>query len=164
MANRPDPRSPGLSRREVLALGAAGAGAGLLAAFVPGAGWRFVPPEYPGKGKLPLYDMIVPTTCTECGDGCGILCFIKGSRLVAVQGNPDHPGNRGAICLKAFAGINQIYDPERVLKPLRRKGPRGAGAWEPIPWNEALELTARALVKDGADASGTSRGRLSRAS
>ncbi|GEM_PF-371623 len=147
-------KKKGLSRREVLALGAAGAGAGLASVLVPGAGWRFVPPEYPGKGKIPLYDMVVPTTCTECGDGCGLICFIQGSRLIAVQGNPDHPGNRGSICLKSFAGINQIYDPERVTVPKKRKGPRGSGLWEDISWEEALALVARGIAPKGKAAPG----------
>ncbi|MCU0722932.1 MAG: hypothetical protein MUC63_04850, partial [Planctomycetes bacterium] len=139
----------GPTRRELLALGAAGAGAGIAAAAFGGAGWRFVPPEYPGKGQLPIYDMVVPTTCAECGDGCGLLCFVKGARLIAVQGNPDHPGNRGAICLKSFAGINQVYDPERVLAPLRRDGPRGSGRWARIGWDEALDLVARGIGAGG---------------
>jgi anaerobic selenocysteine-containing dehydrogenase len=141
--------SRALSRREALVLGLAGAGAGLTAALAGGAGWRFVPPEYPGKGKLPIYDMVVPTTCAECGDGCGLLCFVKGARLIAVQGNPDHPGNRGAICLKSFAGINQIYDPERVLSPLRRDGPRGSRRWTRIGWDEALDLAAKGIGAGG---------------
>jgi thiosulfate reductase/polysulfide reductase chain A len=140
----------GPTRRELLAVGAAGAGVGLAAAAFGGAGWRFVPPEYPGKGQLPIYDMVVPTTCAECGDGCGLLCFVKGARLIAVQGNPDHPGNRGAICLKSFAGINQVYDPERVLTPLRRDGPRGSGRWIRIGWGEALDLAAMGIAA-GAD-------------
>ena len=55
------------------------------------------------------------------------------------EGNPAHPGSRGRNCAKGPATINQIYDPERILYPLRRVGRRGEGKWKRISWNEALE-------------------------
>ena len=55
------------------------------------------------------------------------------------EGNPAHPGSRGRNCAKGPATHNQIYDPERILYPLKRVGKRGEGKWERISWDQALE-------------------------
>ena len=61
-------------------------------------------------------------------------------------GNPAHPGSRGRNCAKGPATINQIYDPERILHPLRRTGPRGSGEFEEVSWEEALSTAAAWLA------------------
>ena len=68
------------------------------------------------------------------------------------EGNPEHPGSRGRNCAKGPATLNQITDPDRILHPLRRVGPRGAGGWEQVSWEEALDDIAarirKAIVED----------------
>ncbi len=86
----------------------------------------------------------IPTTCNMCPAGCGIIAYLNGERLVQILGNPLHPNNRGGICAKGIAGINLVNDPERLLYPLKRIGPRGTDQWTRITWDEAiLTLTSR---------------------
>lgn len=84
----------------------------------------------------------IPSVCLQCVSGCGILGYVEDGRLVKIEGNPEHPNNRGTICAKGQAGINQVYDPDRILYPLKRVGKRGEGKWKRISWEEALEEVA----------------------
>ena len=84
---------------------------------------------------------IVPTTCFNCEAACGLTAFIDDAtgRIVKFEGNPEHPASRGRNCAKGPATINQVDDPERVLHPMKRRGPRGSGQWERITWDQALD-------------------------
>ncbi len=84
---------------------------------------------------------LIPTTCFNCEAGCGLITYFdkETGEITKVEGNPVHPGSRGRNCAKGPATLNQIYDPERVLYPMRRVGPRGSGQWERISWDEALD-------------------------
>jgi len=98
--------------------------------------------------------MLIPTTCFNCESACGLLAYVDRDTLTVrkFEGNPEHPGSRGRNCAKGPATINQITDPDRILHPLRRSGPRGSGKWERITWDEALDDIAgrirRALMED----------------
>ena len=85
--------------------------------------------------------MIVPTTCFNCEAGCGLLSYVDKStmRIRKFEGNPYHPGSRGRNCAKGPATINQINDTDRILYPMKRKGPRGSGEWERATWDEVLD-------------------------
>jgi thiosulfate reductase/polysulfide reductase chain A len=88
--------------------------------------------------------LAIPTTCEQCPAGCGIIAYLNGDRLVQILGNPDHPNNQGGICAKGIAAINLVNDPERLLYPMKRTGPRGSGQWTKITWDEAYqELVTR---------------------
>lgn len=80
----------------------------------------------------------IPTFCNLCPAQCGVIGFVEHDFLAGIQGNPLHPNNRGKICARGIAGMNMVYDPDRQLFPLKRKGKRGAGDWEPITWQQAL--------------------------
>ncbi|GAA0284172.1 hypothetical protein GCM10008966_00890 [Rhodovulum strictum] len=75
-----------------------------------------------------------------CACRCGIDVHVRSGRVTYIEGNRDHPVNRGVICAKGAAGIMQVTAPARLRAPLRRVGPRGAGAFEEITWDEALAL------------------------
>ena len=83
----------------------------------------------------------IPTICFNCESACGLLAFVdkKDGRIQKFEGNPVHPGSRGRTCAKGPATINQIHDNERILKPLKRVGARGAGEFKEITWDEALD-------------------------
>jgi anaerobic selenocysteine-containing dehydrogenase len=83
---------------------------------------------------------LVPTTCFNCESGCGLLAYVDKEtfEIKKFEGNPVHPGSRGRNCAKGPATHNQIYDPERILYPLKRVGARGEGKWKRITWEEAL--------------------------
>ncbi|MDZ7736020.1 MAG: molybdopterin-dependent oxidoreductase [Gammaproteobacteria bacterium] len=78
---------------------------------------------------------------------CSIIGYVENERLVKIEGHPDATRNRGKICAKGQAGVNQVYDPDRVLYPLRRVGARGEGKWKRISWDEALTELAERLGK-----------------
>jgi len=90
---------------------------------------------------------IVPTTCFNCESACGLLAYIdkETNQIRKFEGNPYHPGSRGRNCAKGPATINQINDPERILYPLKRVGERGAGKWEKISWEQALDEIAEKI-------------------
>ncbi|MCC5975369.1 MAG: molybdopterin oxidoreductase family protein [Rubellimicrobium sp.] len=88
-------------------------------------------------------DEVRKTTCYMCACRCGINVHLKdgpdGKRQVAyIEGNRDHPVNKGVLCAKGSAGIMQVNAPSRLRAPLRRTGPRGSGQFEEITWDEAL--------------------------
>jgi anaerobic selenocysteine-containing dehydrogenase len=70
----------------------------------------------------------------------GAIGYVEGDRIVKLEGNPKLPRTNGKLCAKGQAGINQVYDPDRVLYPLKRVGKRGEGKWKRISWDEALDL------------------------
>ncbi len=93
----------------------------------------------------PTGDSVKTTTCYMCACRCGIRVHLKDGRVRYIDGNPQHPVNRGVICAKGSAGIMQHYSPARLSKPLLRVGERGAREFREIEWDEALELATRWL-------------------
>ena len=71
--------------------------------------------------------------------GCSLLIGVRQGRVVRVKGDPDGYLNQGYICAKARSLPERLYHPQRILYPYRRVGPRGAGRWERITWEQALE-------------------------
>ena len=87
-----------------------------------------------------ISDEIKRTTCYMCACRCGINVHLRDGKIRYIEGNRDHPVNQGVLCAKGSAGIMQHYSPARLESPMRRTGPRGSGQFEPISWEEALEL------------------------
>ena len=90
--------------------------------------------------RVEEHHTLVPTTCFNCEAACGLLAHVnhRTGAIDKVEGNPLHPASRGRNCAKGPATLNQVYDPERVLYPMRRVGERGSGEWERVGWDEAL--------------------------
>lgn len=88
----------------------------------------------------------IASTCLQCPARCGILGFVEEGTLMKIEGNPLDPNSRGRLCAKGHAGINLLYNPDRVLHPLRRGGARGEGNWQRITWDEALDEVATRLA------------------
>ncbi|KKM12485.1 hypothetical protein LCGC14_1720110, partial [marine sediment metagenome] len=82
----------------------------------------------------------IPSACWQCVARDSIVCYVEDGRLVKIEGNPQAIRNRGKICSKGQAGVNQVYDPDRILYPMVRAGERGEGKWKRVSWDEALEL------------------------
>ncbi len=80
-----------------------------------------------------------------CACRCGINVHLKDGRIKYIEGNPDHPVNKGVLCAKGSAGIMQHYSPARLTSPLKRVGPRGSGEFEEISWDEAMEIATEKL-------------------
>ena len=85
-------------------------------------------------------DEVRRTTCYMCACRCGINVHLKSGKVSYIEGNRDHPVNRGVLCAKGAAGIMQVTAPSRLRAPLKRVGPRGSGAFEEITWDEALDI------------------------
>jgi sulfite dehydrogenase (quinone) subunit SoeA len=88
----------------------------------------------------PVSDEIRKTTCYMCACRCGIDVHMKAGKVAYIEGNRDHPINKGVLCAKGSAGIMQINAPARLRAPLKRTGPRGSGEFAEISWDEALAL------------------------
>jgi anaerobic selenocysteine-containing dehydrogenase len=80
----------------------------------------------------------------DCPDTCSFLTTVENGIALKVQGNPEHRHTDGALCTKVSRYTERTYHPERVLTPLRRVGPKGAGQFVPVSWNDALtDIAAR---------------------
>ncbi|MCP4818250.1 MAG: molybdopterin-dependent oxidoreductase, partial [Shimia sp.] len=91
-------------------------------------------------------DEVRQTTCYMCACRCGINVHMKDGEVAYIEGNRDHPVNKGVLCAKGSAGIMQVNAPSRLRAPLKRVGPRGSGEFEEITWDEALDI-ATGLLK-----------------
>ncbi len=83
------------------------------------------------------------STCTECTAGCGVRIRTREGRAVKVEGNPEHPTNRGGLCALGQASLQALYDPDRVRQPLARAMD---GTFSPISWSAAYQQIATALA------------------
>lgn len=81
----------------------------------------------------------------DCPDTCSLLTTVENGVAVRVQGNPDHRPTDGVLCAKVSRYVERSYHPDRVLRPLRRTGPKGSGQFEPVSWDEALQAIATRL-------------------
>ena len=90
-------------------------------------------------------DEVRQTTCYMCACRCGINVHLKQGKVAYIEGNRDHPVNKGVLCAKGSAGIMQVNAPSRLQAPLKRTGPRGSGQFEEISWDEALSLATKWL-------------------
>ena len=101
-------------------------------------------------------DEIKKTTCYMCACRCGVDVHLRDGRIRYLQGNRDHPVNKGVLCAKGSAGMLHHESPARLTAPLRRTGPRGSGQFETISWDEALETASGWLAETRRRGPGTS--------
>jgi anaerobic selenocysteine-containing dehydrogenase len=86
------------------------------------------------------------STCLQCPAGCGIQVKTIRGNAVKIEGNPEHPLNRGRLCPKGQAGLQVLYDPDRIKGPMKQVGKRGAGKWQSVSWEEAIGEVALRLA------------------
>lgn len=82
-------------------------------------------------------------SCGECTAGCGVLVRTREGRVVKVEGNPNHPVNKGGLCAVGQSSVQGLYDPDRVREPLKREV---NGSFKPISWKEAIDEIAEAIA------------------
>lgn len=92
-----------------------------------------------------MENRVIRTRCRMCHNECGVLATIQDGVIKKIEGDPQDPITAGIMCAKGLATRQYIYHPDRILYPLRRKGPRGSGKWERIGWEEALSEVASTL-------------------
>src|ERR1700687_3432112 len=78
----------------------------------------------------------------DCPDTCGVITEVQDGRAVKFYADPDHPIADGWLCAKVRPYLDHVYHPDRLLHPLRRKGPKGSGHWQKVSWQEAVEEIA----------------------
>ncbi len=116
-------------------------------------------------------DKWVSSVCIQCPAGCGTKVRVVNGRAVKIEGNPEHPYSNGKLCPKGYAGLQLLYDVDRVRQPLKRTNPKKGKDEDPgfvlVSWDEALNDIADRLKKVRAEGkshtiaflSGRNRGR-----
>ena len=129
----------GLSRRDFLKLTGATAVAGTTVTAVPGAA-EANERENRLKGAT-----ATTTICPYCAIGCGMVAYSKNGKVIHVEGDPEHPINKGTLCSKG-ASLNQLANnATRVLKPKYRAA--GASEWKEVEWDWAFKEIAKRVKK-----------------
>ena len=137
-----------INRRDLLRLGVASAAvlaAGKTIGSTALAGTvDFVEGGKDFSPKTGVERKMIPSACWSCVTRDSMIGFVEDGRLVKLEGHPGSIRGKGKICAKGAAGINQLYDPDRILYPMKRVGKRGEGKWKRISWDAALtDLAAR---------------------
>src|SRR5262249_51551309 len=91
------------------------------------------------KGQARTLRLVCPH---DCPDTCSMLVTVEDGRATKLRGDPDHPFTRGFLCQKVTRYLDRVYHPERLQYPLERVGPKGAGRFRRISWDEALDCIA----------------------
>ena len=117
-------------------------GATAAAAGCQQATEQILPLVVPNEQLVPGVAAWFATVCRECPAGCGVLARNRDGRVVKLEGNPDHPVNRGSLCARGQAGLQGLYHPDRFSGPQRREGE----AFRPLGWEDALKLVSDKLA------------------
>jgi len=140
---------PNIDRREFLKLvgaGSAGVGAGFMLResikhpieyLIP----HVVAPEDFSTGIATWYN----TVCSMCAAGCGISVRTREGRAKKIEGNPNHPVSQGRLCTLGQAGLQVLYNPDRLTGPLMQTAERGSMSFAQITWEEGLSKVAAPL-------------------
>jgi formate dehydrogenase major subunit len=143
-----------LSRRQFMA----SAGAGLAATSLGAFGFGDVEAAYAAAIRPFKLATLTETrnTCTYCSVACGIIMYSKGSlakgeksEIIHIEGDSDHPTNRGTLCPKGAGLLDMVHAETRLKNPMVRKP--GSNKFERVSWEQALDRIAR-LMKDDRDA------------
>jgi molybdopterin-containing oxidoreductase family iron-sulfur binding subunit len=130
-----------LRRRDFLKLvgvGVAGTAAGCAA---PPAE-KLIPYLVAPDDVLPGVPYFYATACRECPAGCGMTVRTREGRAIKLEGNAAHPLGQGGLCARGQAGLQGLYDPDRVKTPLARDG----ASWKSVSWDEAMAMASSKLA------------------
>ena len=127
-----------ITRRDMLKIAA-----GTTVASGLGTAFRRITLEpfvQPPEDLLPGQATWYASTCRQCSAGCGIMVRTINGRAKKIEGNPLHPLNQGKLCARGQAGLQVLYNPDRLKNAVRQTGGRGSRKFEPLYWPEAIEL------------------------
>ncbi len=135
----------GFNRRDFLKI--IGAGAGLAAGGCgPELPEKLIPYVIQPEEVVPGVATWYSGACGECSSGCGVLVRTREGRAVKIEGNPNHPVNRGGLCAHGQSALQAHYDPDRVREPLKRDL---NGAFAPVSWKDGVESLAQSIADAG---------------
>ena len=135
----------GVDRRQFLkVLGTVGGGAAVLSGCSTDRVAKLVPYMVQSEDQVPGIPTWYASTCAECSSGCGLHVKTREGRPIKLEGNPDHPINAGTLCSRGQAGLQALYNPDRLTGPMAKNA---AGTWDEIKWDDAI---ARFAAKVGA--------------
>jgi len=98
-----------------------------------------LPLVVPNEQLVPGVASWFATVCRECPAGCGVIARNREGRIVKLEGNPDHPVNSGALCMRGQAALQGLYHPDRIAGPLVREGSAG---FKPATWDAATKTVS----------------------
>jgi formate dehydrogenase major subunit len=140
-----------LSRRQFIR----GTGAGLAATTLGALGFGEVETAFAASIRRYKLAGLAETrnTCPYCSVACGIIMYSKGNlakgetaEIVHIEGDPDHPTNRGTLCPKGAALLDMVHSETRTLYPQMRRP--GSDKFERVTWEFALDRIARLMKED----------------
>src|SRR5688500_15962485 len=136
----------GVRRREFLKVLGASTAAGAAACSEPTG--KLIPYLVSPDQTVPGVSTYYATLCRECSATCGVIAETRDGRVIKLEGNPEHPLNRGALCARGQSAVQGLYNPDRFRTPMIRAG----GAWRAATWDEAITLLAQRLTEGRAGA------------
>ena len=144
-----DQKKPGVRRREFLKVLSASSAALAVTACSEETG-KLIPYLVSPDETVPGVSRYYATTCRECGAGCGVIAETRDGRAIKLEGNPDHPLNRGALCARGQSSLQGLYNPDRLRGPMQKVN----GAWQAIGWDKAIDALSQGLAQGKAKAGG----------
>ena len=132
--------SSSVDRRKFLkVVGVAGVGAAALTGCSTDKVEKLVPYLVQSEQQVPGVATWYASTCTECSAGCGLAVKTREARPIKLEGNADHPINAGTLCGRGQAGLQGLYNPDRLTGPMARNA---AGGFDAISWDDAISRLA----------------------
>jgi Fe-S-cluster-containing dehydrogenase component/formylmethanofuran dehydrogenase subunit B len=123
-------------RRDFLkVLGVGGAAAATVGCYTDQVE-KLIPYVNSPDNTVPGVSTYYASTCRECAVGCGIIVETRDGRAIKIEGNPDHPVNRGALCARGQSALQGLYNPDRFQGPMKRQG----NALVATTWEDALSI------------------------
>ena len=137
------------TRRDFLKLGAMGAATAVMAGCQSPRPWVTLEPYVrPPEQQLAGVATWFASTCRQCPAGCGIVVRIMNGRALKIEGNPDHPLNQGKLCGRGQAGLQVLYNPDRLTGPVQQ-AQRGSRQYEPLAWEAGINTLYERLQAAG---------------
>ena len=132
-----------VKRRDFLKVAAVGGAAATAVGCYTDQVEKLIPYVSSPDNTVPGVSSYYASTCRECVVGCGIIVETRDGRAIKIEGNPDHPVNRGALCGRGQSALQGLYNPDRFQGPMKRQG----NALVPTTWEDAIGTLAGKLAE-----------------
>jgi anaerobic selenocysteine-containing dehydrogenase len=141
--------TPKITRRNFIKIATLGAGAAILAGCANPRRWVTLEPYVRApEEQLAGVATWYASTCRMCPAGCGIIVRIMNGRALKIEGNPESPLNQGKLCARGQAGLQLLYNPDRLNAPVTQAS-RGSHQFKPITWEEGINTLYTKLQATG---------------